>query len=92
MSNAWKFDIGKLVVLGFFFDSDLLSDMAKKYDHITRIVKNHARDNLFRVLPTLISKVFMLNPNHAVCEPIDMDDLQETYDAQSVYLRAGPLQ
>ena len=75
LSNVWEFDIGKLVVLGVFFDSDLLFDMAKKYDHITRIVKNHVGDNLFRVSPALIIEVFKLNPNHAVHETIDMDDL-----------------
>lgn len=74
LSNVWEFDIGKLVVPGVFFDSDLLSDMAKKYHHITRIVKNHAGDNLFRVSLALISKFFKLNPNHVIHETIDMDE------------------
>ena len=30
LSNFWEISIGKLVVLGIFFDSDLLADMAKK--------------------------------------------------------------
>ena len=64
-----------------FFDSDLLVNIAKKYDHITRVVKNYAGDNLFRVSPKLISEVFNLNPNHTMHEIIDMDDLQARYDA-----------
>ena len=81
MSNVWEFDIGKLVVPGVFFDSDLLTNMAKKYDPITRIVKNHVGDNLFRVSPTLIREVFKLNPNHVIYEKIDMEELQAIYDA-----------
>ena len=73
MRNVWDFDIGKLVVPGVFFDSDLLTNITKKYDPITRIVKNHAGDNLFRVSPTLIREVFKLNPNHAIHERIDME-------------------
>ena len=92
MSNDQEFDIDKLVVPGVFFDSDLLADLAKKYDHITKFVKNYAGDNLFRVSPELIGEVFNLNPNHVVHEIIDMNDLQARYDAQRVYLRVGPLQ
>lgn len=66
--------------------------MAKKYDPITRLVKNHVGDNLFRVSPELIREVFKLNPNHVVHEKIDMEDLQARYDAQRMYLRGGPLQ
>ena len=54
--------------------------MSKKYDPITRIVKNHFGDNLFRVLPELIREVFKLNPNHEVQEKVDMEDLQARYD------------
>lgn len=82
MSNVLEFDIGKLTVPTVFFDSDLLVDLAKKYDPITGWVKNHARVNLFRVCPELIREVFNLNPNHAMHETIDMDDLQARYDAQ----------
>ena len=55
-------------------------------------VKNHARVNIFKVFPQLIREVFNLNPNHVVHEKIDMDDLQERYDSQRIYLRIGPLQ
>ena len=81
LSNVWEFHIGKIVVPGVFFDSNLLTDIAKKYDHITKFVKNNARDNLFKVSPKLISEVFNPNPNHAIHEPIDMDDLQARHDA-----------
>jgi hypothetical protein len=56
------------------------------------VVENYVGDNLFRVSPKLVHEVFNLNHNHAIHELIDMDDLQETYDAQRLYLRVGPLQ
>ena len=40
--------------------------MAKKYDPITKAIKDHVGDILFRVLPELIKEVFKLNPNRAV--------------------------
>ena len=58
MSNVWEFDIEKLTVPTIFFDSDLLVDLAKKYDPITGWVKNHAGVNLLRVCPELFSEVF----------------------------------
>lgn len=81
LRNVWNFDIGKLVVLGVFFDSDLLTDLAKKYDHIIGFVKNHAGDKLFKVSPELIREVFNLNRNHFMHEIINMDELQARYDA-----------
>lgn len=90
--NVWEFDIGKLIIPTIFFDDDLLTNMAKKYDPINRVVKNHVGDNLFRVSPKMIREVFKLNPNHVVHEKIDMEDLQDIYDAQRIYLRGGPLQ
>jgi hypothetical protein len=74
MRNVWEFDIGKLIVPRVFFYNDLLVDMAKKYDPITRVVKNHVGDNIFRVSPELIREVFKLNPNHSTHEKIDMED------------------
>ena len=44
-------------------------------------MKNYASDSLFRVSLELIHEVFKLNPNHVVHEIIDIDDLQERYDA-----------
>ena len=71
--NVEEFDIGKLVVPGVFFDSDPLTNMAKKYDPITKAVKNHVGDILFRVFPELIKEVFKLNPNQAIYEKIEME-------------------
>ena len=71
----WEFDIGKLITLGVLFDDDFLTIILKKDDPIIRIVKNHAGDNIFRVSPKLIREVFKLNPNHAIHEKIDMEDL-----------------
>ena len=42
LNNVWEFDIGRLIIIGVFFDDDLLVMMAKKYDSISRIVKNNA--------------------------------------------------
>lgn len=92
MRNVWGFDIGKIVVPIIFLDSDLLANLGKKYDHITRVVKNYVGDNLFRFCYQFISEVFNLNPNHDVHDLIDMEDLQERYDVQRVYVRAGSLQ
>lgn len=75
MSNVLEFNIGKLTVPIVFFDSDLLNDLAKKYDPITGWVKNHAGVNIFKVFPKLIRDVLNLNHNHAMHEKIDMGDL-----------------
>lgn len=92
MSNVWEFDVGKLVVPGVLFDDDLLTMLAKRYNLVLIVVKNHARDNLFRVTTEVIRAVFMLNPNHDLHEKIEFDVLQARYDAQRVYLWGGPLQ
>ena len=91
MRNVWEFDIGKLTIPTVFFDSDLLADLAKKYDLITNWVKNNFAVNLFKIFPKLIIEVFNLNPNHFVHEKIDMGDLQTRYEAEAMYLRIGPL-
>ena len=65
--------------------------MVKKYDPITRVVKNHVGENLSRVSPELIKEVFKLNPNHVVHEKIDIEDLQSRYEEQRIYLRGEPL-
>ncbi len=49
LSNVWEFDIGKLVVPSVFFDDDFLVMIAKRYDPMSRMVKSHIGDNLFRV-------------------------------------------
>lgn len=92
LTNVWEFGIGKLVVPSVFMDENLLKMLAKRYDLMLRVVKNHARDSLFRVTTKVIREVFMLNPNHALHEKIDLDDLQSRYDCQRVYLQGGILQ
>lgn len=67
-------------------DVDLLTMMAKRYDPVLQIVKNHSRDNLFKFAAEEIREVFMLNPNTVLHEKIDFDDLQVRYDVQRVYL------
>ena len=74
MRNVWEFDIGKLIVTTVFFDSDLLTNLAKKYDPIMGWVRNHVGVNIFKVFLELISEVFNLNPNHAMHEKIGMDE------------------
>lgn len=75
LSNVWQFDIGKLIVPRVFFDDDLLTMIAKRYDPVLRVVKNHAGENLFSVTLEVIREVFMLDPNHTLHEKIDLDDL-----------------
>ena len=75
LNNKWEFDIAKLIIPRVFIDDELLVVMSKKYAPITRIVKNHVGDNLFRVSPELIGEVVKLNLNHGVHEKIDMEDL-----------------
>ena len=48
--------------------------IAKRYDPMSRMVKNHSGDNIFRVSPNMIGEVFRLNPNHLVHEKIGMED------------------
>ena len=83
---------GKLTVPTVFFDSDLLTILAKRYDPITNWVKNNSGVNIFKVFAELIREVFILNPNHALHEKIDMGEIQEKYEAQATYLRIGSLQ
>ena len=66
--------------------------IAKRYEPISRIVKNHVGDNLFKVSLEVIMEFFSLNPNHVVHEKIALEDLQARYDIQITYLRYGPLQ
>ena len=92
MNNVWEFDIGKLTVPTVFFDSDLLKDLANRYDPITRWVRSNSGASLFEVNPALIKEVFNLNSDPSAYEGIDIDDLQAKYEAQALFLKAGPLQ
>ena len=64
------------MIPGVFIDDDLLNLIAKIYDPISRLVKNHTGENLFKVTPKLIREVFLLNPNHALHELINFEGLQ----------------
>ena len=44
-----------------FVDIDLLVDMAKRYDLVTRVLSNYACERLFGVSTQVIREVFMLN-------------------------------
>ena len=48
-SNVWEFDVGKLVVPRVFVESDLLMDMAKRYDLVTRVLRKYVGERLFVV-------------------------------------------
>ena len=57
------------------FMDDLLAILAKGYDLVLEVVKNHVGDNLFRVTAKVIIEVFMLNHKLALHEKINLDDL-----------------
>ena len=62
----------KLVVPLVFLDIDLLVDMAKRYDLITRVLRNYVGERLFGVSAQVIMEVFMLNSNTTLLEKIDL--------------------
>ena len=57
--------MGKLVVPKVFMDSSLMMDLAKRYDPITQLLKNHASDRLFSIIAPMIKEVFILSTNEA---------------------------
>ena len=65
--------------------------LAKRYDPLTKVVNNFAGDHLFVVSPFVIKEVFSFSKNNALLKRIDLSQLQSTYEAQALYLRAGPL-
>ena len=75
LNNVWEFDIGKLVIPDVLIDDNFLTMFEKRYDPMLQVVKNHAGDNLFGVTNEVIIEVFILNPNLALHEKIDFDDL-----------------
>ena len=58
-NNVWKFDVGKPFVPRVFVDVDLLMDMAKRYDPITRAVNNYVGERLFAITTPVIREDFM---------------------------------
>ena len=64
-----------------FVDTDLLVDMAKRYDLVTRVLRNYARERLFSMLAQVIREFFMLNSNTTMLERIDLGEFQSMYEA-----------
>lgn len=56
-------------------DDDLLTMLGKMYDPILWLVNNQVGDNLFRGTTEVIKEIFILNPNLALYENINLDDL-----------------
>ena len=75
LSNVWEFDVGKLVIPTIFLDVNLLVSLAKRYDPLTRVVSNFARDKLFAMTAPVIREVFSLTSNSALLERIDLSEL-----------------
>ena len=84
--------MGKLIVTRVFVDIDLLVDMAKRYDLVTRVLRNYVEERLFFVLAQVIREFFMLNSNIALLEKIDLGKFKSMYEAQKIYLHVGPIQ
>ena len=79
-------------MLKVFVDIDLLMDMAKRYDPITRVLINYIGEWLFSMSTQVIREVFMLNSNIALLEKIDLGKFKSMYEAQKIYLHVGPIQ
>lgn len=90
-NNVQELDVEKLVVLGVFMDIDLLTQIAKNYDPITRIVRNISGGPLVEITANEVKRVFRLNEASSYLEPIDFEMLRKVYDAQKDHLRSGPM-
>ena len=53
-------------------DANLLMDLVKRYEPITRVVKNYAGERLFVVTTPMVREVLMLSTNDALLEKIDL--------------------
>lgn len=91
LSNIWQFDIGRLIVLGVFMDAELLIQIAKCYNPVTKCVKDINGKDLISITDDEIREVFSLNDPSIGLEKIDFTEFTEIYEAQRDYLRAGPL-
>lgn len=72
-------------------DIDLLTQIAKSYDPITRTLRNVSRGPLIEITDDELRRVFQLNEASSYLEPIDFEMLKKVYDAQKDHLRNGPL-
>ena len=77
----WEFDVGKLVVPSVFMDVDLLANLEKRYDPLTRVVSNYIGDRIFSVKASIIREVFALTSNVTLLEKIDLSEFQSGYEA-----------
>ena len=55
-----------------YLDIDFLVEMEKRYKPLTRVVSNYVGEWLFVVSSQVIREVFILNPNVALLEKIDL--------------------
>lgn len=72
-------------------DIDLLTHIIKKYDPITRIVRNISGGPLIEITANEVRKVFQLSESSNHLEPIDFEMLKKVYNAQKDHLRCGPM-
>lgn len=87
VSNIWHSDLGKLVVPSVFLDVDLMIQIAKSYDPITREVRDVKGQLLIKLSAEEIRKVFRLSEPSGSLENIDFEELRQVYDAQRNYFR-----
>ena len=64
-----------------FWDVDLLVGLTKRYDPLTRVVSNFARERLFFMTAPIIREIFDLTTNNALLEKNDLTQLQSKYEA-----------
>lgn len=91
INSIWELDFGKLVVPGVFMDVDLLMQIAKNYDPVTRTVRNVNQGPLIEISDDEFKRVFRLCEASNYLEPIDFEMFKKVYDAQRDHLRSGPL-
>ena len=74
-----------------FVDIDLLVDMAKRYDLVTRMVRNYIGERLFIVSAQVIREAFIIISNIALFEKVNLGKFKSMHEAQSIYLHVGLL-
>lgn len=62
-------------------DIDLLTQIAKSYDPITRTVRNVNGGPLIKITDDELRRVFWLNETSSYLEPIDFKMIKNVYDA-----------
>lgn len=90
-NSIWELDVGKLVVLVVFMDTDLLTQMALNYDPVTRCIRDINGKTLVEINAEEFRTTFGLNEFTNFLEPINFTSLAQVYSAQRIHLRNGPL-